>query len=101
MQMDPLMVMQNLHIIHGRPAPAIGNMLHGRCSEFDEGRAGKMLRPDRKTFEVHVEKGMRNGSKIVLRGEAGLTLVEATPDELLDVDTPAALILAEQRLQRG
>lgn len=32
---------------------------------------GKALVSEKKTFEVHIEQGMKNGAKIVLRGEAG------------------------------
>lgn len=38
-----------------------------RCTKCD----GKGLCAEKKTFEVHVEQGMRTGSRIVLRGEAG------------------------------
>ena len=32
---------------------------------------GKCLISEKKTFEVHIEQGMKQGSKVVLRGEAG------------------------------
>lgn len=66
-----------------------------------DGRPGVPALVPAHLFGVLEKLTGEGGAAAVLRGEAGLTLVEATPDELLDVDTPAALILAEQRLQRG
>lgn len=44
---------------------------------------GKQLKPDKKTFEVHVEKGMKNGAKIVLRGEAGCSEPGLAPGDII------------------
>jgi len=64
-------------------APGMVQQMQGRCGECAgtgnatphsdrcEACGGKQLRPDKKTFEVHVDRGMRSGSKVVLRGEAG------------------------------
>jgi len=53
----------------------------GRCS-------GKGLTPDKKIFEVHVEPGMRSGSKIVFRGEAGSDSPDVLPGDLIFVLDP-------------
>lgn len=46
---------------------------------------GRGLRPDKKVFEVMVEPGMKNGSKIVLRGEAGTDSPDTQPGDLVFV----------------
>lgn len=47
--------------------------------------SGKGLVPDKKIFEVHVTPGMRSGSKIVFRGEAGSDSPDVTPGDLVFV----------------
>eukprot|EP00798_Chlamydomonas_sp_ICE-L_P014207 gene14207-20177_t len=44
---------------------------------------GKCLVSEKKTFEVHVEQGMKQGSKIVLRGEAGCSEPGLTPGDVV------------------
>jgi DnaJ family protein A protein 2 len=46
---------------------------------------GKGLVPDKKIFEVHVEPGMRSGSKIMFRGEAGSDSPDVLPGDLIFV----------------
>lgn len=48
----------------------------GRC-------AGKCLVPDKKIFEVHVERGARSNSKVVFRGEAGTDSPDVLPGDLV------------------
>lgn len=52
-----------------------------RCTKC----AGKGLTPDKKVFEVHVEPGMRHGSKIAFRGEAGSDSPDILPGDLIFV----------------
>ena len=40
---------------------------------------------DKKTFEVHIEPGMKHGSRIVLRGEAGCTEPGLAPGDIIRV----------------
>lgn len=47
--------------------------------------AGKGLVADKKVFEVHVEPGMRHGSKITFRGEAGSDSPDVLPGDLVFV----------------
>ena len=65
------------------------------------GRPGVPALVPARLFGALEQLSGEGGAAAVLRGEADLTLVEATADELLDVDTPASLVLAEQRLQQG
>lgn len=44
---------------------------------------GKCLIPDKKTFEVHIEQGMKHGSKITLRGEAGCSEPGLAPGDII------------------
>lgn len=44
---------------------------------------GRGLAPERKTFEVHIEQGMKNNSRIVLRGEAGCTEPGLVPGDVV------------------
>lgn len=44
---------------------------------------GKCLVPEKKTFEVHIEQGMKQGSKIVLRGEAGCSEPGLAPGDVV------------------
>ena len=44
---------------------------------------GKGLIPDKKVFEVHIEPGMRTGSKIMFRGEAGSDSPDILPGDLI------------------
>jgi len=46
-----------------------------------DGCSGNQLVTEKKTFEVHVEQGMRNGQKITLRGEAGCSEAGLQPGE--------------------
>lgn len=46
---------------------------------------GRGIAPDKKIFEVHVEPGMRAGSKIVFRGEAGSDSPDVLPGDLVFV----------------
>ena len=47
--------------------------------------SGKGIKPDKKIFEVHVEPGMRTGSKIMFRGEAGSDSPDILPGDLVFV----------------
>lgn len=38
---------------------------------------------DKKTFEVHIEPGMKHGSKITLRGEAGCSEPGLAPGDII------------------
>lgn len=49
---------------------------------------GKCLVPDKKIFEVHVEKGARPNSKVVFRGEAGTDSPDVLPGDLIFVLDP-------------
>lgn len=53
----------------------------GSCS-------GKCLVSEKKTFEVHVEQGMKAGSKVVLRGEAGCSEPGLAPGDVILVIMP-------------
>ena len=44
---------------------------------------GKCLVPDKKIFEVHVERGARPNSKVVFRGEAGTDSPDVLPGDLV------------------
>jgi len=66
-----------------------------------DGRPGVPALVPARLFGALEQLTGEGGAAAVLRGAAGLTLVETTSDELLDVDTPASLVLAEKRLQRG
>lgn len=66
-----------------------------------DGRPGVPALVPARLFGALEQLTGEGGAAAVLRGETGLTLVETTSDELLDVDTPASLVLAEKRLQRG
>lgn len=57
---------------------------HDKCGEC----TGKCLIPEKKTFEVHIEQGMRPGAKIVLRGEAGCTEPGLQPGDVVLVVQP-------------
>lgn len=46
---------------------------------------GAGLIAEKKLFEVHVEKGMRHGQKIVLRGEAGTNDKTLLPGDIVFV----------------
>lgn len=50
-----------------------------KCSKC----SGKGLVPERKVFEVHVDKGHRQGQKIVLRGEAGYPDPDTLPGDVI------------------
>lgn len=50
-----------------------------RCPACD----GKGLKAERKVFEVNIEKGMTNGQKITLRGEAGLSEPGTMPGDIV------------------
>eukprot|EP00890_Picochlorum_soloecismus_P002594 jgi/Picsp_1/3335/NSC_06174-R1_-like protein len=49
---------------------------------------GKGLVPDKKIFEVHVEKGARPNSKVTFRGEAGTDSPDMLPGDLIFVLDP-------------
>ncbi|GLC33245.1 hypothetical protein PLESTB_000355200 [Pleodorina starrii] len=44
---------------------------------------GKCLVADKKTFDVHIDAGMKHGSKIVLRGEAGCSEPGLAPGDII------------------
>jgi hypothetical protein len=44
---------------------------------------GKCLVADKKTFDVHIDTGMKHGSKIVLRGEAGCSEPGLAPGDII------------------
>ena len=44
---------------------------------------GKCLVSEKKTFEVHIEQGMKQGSRIVLRGEAGCSEPGLAPGDVV------------------
>lgn len=46
---------------------------------------GKKYVSEKKVFEVHIEKGMKNGQKIVMKGEAGYTQPGVLPGDLVFV----------------
>lgn len=52
---------------------------HDKCSTC----SGKCLIPESKTFEVHIEQGMKNGAKVVLRGEAGTSEPGLQPGDVV------------------
>lgn len=47
------------------------------------GCKGKCLVPDKKTFDVHIEAGMKHGSRIPLRGEAGCSEPGLAPGDII------------------
>jgi len=47
--------------------------------------AGKGLIPEKKVFEVHINKGMKHGEKITLRGEAGCPEPSVLPGDVVFV----------------
>lgn len=49
---------------------------------------GKCLVSEKKTFEVHVEQGMKAGSRVVLRGEAGCSEPGLAPGDVILVINP-------------
>lgn len=49
---------------------------------------GKCLIAEKKTFEVHIEPGMKQGAKIVLRGEAGCSEPGLAPGDVVLVIVP-------------
>lgn len=56
---------------------------------------GDQLVSNKKTFEVHIDKGMKNGSKVYLRGEAGCSEPGLAPgDIILVVQVSYCLCLA-------
>ncbi|GIL76075.1 hypothetical protein Vretimale_5701 [Volvox reticuliferus] len=44
---------------------------------------GKCLVADKKTFDVHIDAGMKHGAKIVLRGEAGCSEPGLSPGDII------------------
>ncbi|EFJ49194.1 molecular chaperone [Volvox carteri f. nagariensis] len=44
---------------------------------------GKCLVADKKTFDVHIDAGMKHGSKVVLRGEAGCSEPGLAPGDII------------------
>lgn len=50
-----------------------------RCQSCE----GKGIAPNKKIFELHVEPGMRNGSRITFRGEAGSDSPDILPGDLI------------------
>ncbi|CAG9463702.1 unnamed protein product [Pedinophyceae sp. YPF-701] len=52
-----------------------------RCGECH----GKASVPETKEFEIHVEKGMKHGDKVVLRGEGGFTEPGVLPGDIVFV----------------
>ncbi|PNW69999.1 hypothetical protein CHLRE_17g701500v5 [Chlamydomonas reinhardtii] len=82
--------------VHLRPlGPGMMQQIQSRCSgcagsgyncpPSDSCTAckGKCLVSDKKTFEVHIEPGMKHGSRIVLRGEAGCTEPGLAPGDII------------------
>lgn len=75
--------------------PGMVQQIQGRCNSCaGSGHAaapgdkctacnGKCLVPEKKTFEVHIEQGMKQGSKIVLRGEAGCSEPGLAPGDVV------------------
>jgi DnaJ family protein A protein 2 len=57
------------------PCPLAGDMCPA-CK-------GKCLVSEKKTFEVHIEQGMKQGSRIVLRGEAGCSEPGLAPGDVV------------------
>lgn len=62
---------------------------HDKCDKCN----GRCLVSDKKTFEVQITPGMRDGSKIVLHGEAGCSEPGLTPGDIILVvsEKPQAL----------
>nr|QKY15040.1 dnaj-like protein/chaperone protein dnaj 2 (DJA2) [Polytomella parva] len=75
--------------------PGMIQQMQGRCSNCDgKGTSvpasdkcgachGSRLVNEKKSFEVHVDVGMRNGQKIVLRGEAGCSEPGLAPGDVI------------------
>ncbi len=58
-------------------------LIHPCPGDQCDGCKGKCLIPDKKTFEVHIEQGMKHGSKITLRGEAGCSEPGLAPGDII------------------
>jgi hypothetical protein len=71
------------HLTHPHPHTSLLSA-DDKCGEC----SGKCLIPEKKTFEVHIEQGMRPGAKIVLRGEAGCTEPGLQPGDVVLVVQP-------------
>lgn len=87
--------------VHMRPlGPGMVQQIQARCSPCggtggavpasDQCPAckGKCLVSEKKTFEVHVEQGMKAGARIVLRGEAGCSEPGLAPGDVVLVVAP-------------
>lgn len=55
------------------------------CSVLFDNSAAVLqkLVPEKKVFEVHIEPGHRNNSKVVLRGEAGCSDPDVQPGDVV------------------
>ncbi|KXZ50899.1 hypothetical protein GPECTOR_14g147 [Gonium pectorale] len=82
--------------VHLRPlGPGMMQQIQSRCSNCGGNGystpagdqctncKGKCLVSDKKTFEVHIEAGMKHGSRIVLRGEAGCSEPGLAPGDII------------------
>ncbi|KAG2493478.1 hypothetical protein HYH03_008294 [Edaphochlamys debaryana] len=82
--------------VHLRPlGPGMMQQIQSRCSTCGgNGYAtppsdqcgsckGKCLVADKKTFEVHIEQGMKHGARITLRGEAGCSEPGLAPGDII------------------
>lgn len=87
--------------VHVRPlGPGMVQQIQARCSSCNgSGQGtpagdqcgsckGKCLVSEKKTFEVHVEQGMKAGSKVVLRGEAGCSEAGLAPGDVILLIAP-------------
>lgn len=87
--------------VHIRPlGPGMVQQIQARCSSCNgSGQGtpagdqcgsckGKCLVSEKKTFEVHVEQGMKAGSKITLRGEAGCSEPGLAPGDVILLIAP-------------
>uniref|UniRef100_A0A7R9YYF8 Uncharacterized protein n=1 Tax=Chlamydomonas euryale TaxID=1486919 RepID=A0A7R9YYF8_9CHLO len=82
--------------VHIRPlGPGMMQQIQARCSSCQGSGfgtpagdqctscKGKCLVSEKKTFEVHVEQGMKQGAKILLRGEAGCSEPGLAPGDVI------------------
>ncbi|PNH11245.1 Chaperone protein dnaJ 2 [Tetrabaena socialis] len=69
--------------IQSRCSNCAGNGYSTPPSDQCQSCKGKCLVSDKKTFDVHIEAGMKHGSRISLRGEAGCSEPGLAPGDII------------------
>lgn len=82
--LGPGMVQQ----IQARCSPCNGTGYSTPASDHCATCKGKCLVSEKKTFEIHVEQGMKAGARITLRGEAGCSEPGLAPGDVVLIVAP-------------